>query len=118
MAWLITVIGGTIALFTIHPSTYLQDHRSGRGPAGLATFIVFQIGMWFYADRDDEGYSYAALAGTGLLVPVIASLLIPEVSDQPLSRAVVLVFAYLALSHFAYAMANWNQSRQSWLDEL
>ncbi len=51
-------------------------------------------------------------------MPVIASLLIPEVSDQPLSRTVVLVFAYLALSHFAYAIANWNQSRQSWLDEL
>jgi hypothetical protein len=112
------VIGGTIALFSIHPSSYLKEHPTGRGPAGLATFIAFQIGIWFYAYRDNEGYSYAALAGAGLLVPVIASLLIPEVSDQRLSLTVVLVFAYLSLSHFAYAIANWNQSRRTWLDEL
>jgi hypothetical protein len=85
---------------------------------GLALFLAYQVGMWFYAYRDDEGHIGAAVAGLGLAGPAIAALILPEMTDEPLPLSAVFLFGYLSLSHFAYAIANWNLRRASWLDGL
>jgi hypothetical protein len=72
--------------------------------------------MWFYSYRNDEGYVAAAVTGLVLSEPAIASVISPEVTDQPLSLRVVLLFFYLSFSNFGYAIANWARSRRSWLD--
>jgi hypothetical protein len=100
----------------MHPSTYLDTHPGSAAPIGLAIFTAYQIGMWFYSYKNDAGYGAAALAGLALSEPAIASVFIPQVTDQRLDTGVLVVFCYLALSHFAYAIANWKQSTRSWLD--
>jgi len=115
-ALVLTVVSGCALLFSLRPATYLAANAGPRAPFGLAVFIAYEVGMWFYAYRNDEGYAAAALAGLGLSAPAVASLFIPQVSDQPLQLDVLLLSLYLAISHFAYAIANWRMATKSWLD--
>lgn len=118
VAWLIAEMGSLTQLFSYHPATYYQHHLSSRGPTGIAIFVVFQVGLWFYAYRDDEGYYWAAATGLACTVPLIAVLFLPEVTDERLPVSLLLLFCYLSFSYFAYAIASWNRSRRSWLDGL
>jgi hypothetical protein len=116
VALVISVIIGGGTLLMMHPSTYLASRPGARPPVGLALFVAFQVGMWFYSYRNDEGCVEAACTGVILFAPVIASLLVGEVTDEPVRYGAVVVFGYLSLSHLAYAVANWMKSRKSWLD--
>jgi len=103
-------------LFTLHPSSYLASTPGRRAPVGLAVFSAFEIAMWFYAWRHEEGYTAAAMSGLVLVTPVVALLLMPEVTDVPQPRLSMLVLGYLSLSHFAYAFSNWRELAKGPLD--
>jgi hypothetical protein len=105
-----------IALFILHPSTYLASTPGQRAPFGVAVFSAFEIAMWFYAWRHEEGYTAAAMSGFVLVTPVVALLLMPEVTDVPQPRLSMLFLGYLSLSHFAYAFSNWRELAKGPLD--
>jgi hypothetical protein len=105
-----------MALFTLHPSTYLASTPGRRAPVGLAVFSAYEIAMWFYAWRHEEGYTAAAMSGLVLVTPVVALLLMPELTDVPQLRLYMLFLGYLSHSHFAYAFSNWRELPKGPLD--
>ena len=84
------------------------------GPIGIVIFVVFQVAMWFYAYKNEEGIGAATITGFSLFILVVPQLLIPQVTDQPINMTIIIVFSYLGLSHLAYAIALWRMSKQSW----
>ena len=113
--WL-TVVTGVVALATLHPSTYLQEHPGSQAPIGAALLVLYEVAMWFYAFKDDEGRGAAARVGLVLAGPAVALVFIPQVTDLRFDWLGFLYFSYLSVSHFTYAIANWNRHNKSWLD--
>jgi hypothetical protein len=79
-------------------------------------FSAFEIAMWFYAWRHEEGYTAAAMSGLVLVTPVVALLLMPEVTDVPQPRLALPFLGYLSVSHFAYAFSHWRELAKGPLD--
>ena len=115
--WL-TVLTCAVILLQLHPATYLENNSGARPPVGLVLLIVAEIGFWFYAFKDDEGYEQAALIGLALMGPAIALLLIPEVIGTRLNVPATGYFGYLSISHLMYAFANWRRHSRSIYDDL
>lgn len=82
---------------------------------GLVYLLVFQVTMWFYAYKNEEGSIAAILVGFIFLRLVIQESLIPQVTDLPINTKAIIMYLYFGLSHLAYAIAIWNMSRPSWL---
>jgi len=104
------------ALFSMSPSMVGGDKPMSRAPVGLALFLCYELGMWFYAYRNDEGLVAAATVGLFLFSPVIAIMLVPEVAGGKVDFAAAIGFLYLSASHFAYALWGWSLRRKSLLD--
>lgn len=95
------------------PTAYTRLTRPSF-PLGLAIILVMQVSMWLYAYKNEEGIGAAIFTGFLLFILVIPQLLIPQVTDQPSSMTVMIVFSYLGVSHWAYAIAIYRMNQQSW----
>jgi hypothetical protein len=111
-----TVVVAAVSLFSLHPATYLTNNVGARAPVGRALFLAYEIGMWFYAWKELEGYSAAAISGAVLAAPAVALVLIPEVTDQSPNVFGIVFLSYLSLSHFLYAFSNWRKLMKAPLD--
>jgi predicted membrane chloride channel (bestrophin family) len=70
--------------------------------------------MYTFYYRTDEGEGFAVLIGFLALTNVITSLLIPQVTDQPVNMTSIVLSLYFGLSNWAYAYASYYMSKQSW----
>lgn len=87
-----------------------------RALVGLALFLCYELGLWFYAYRNEEGQVAAAAVGLLLFARIVAIVLVPEVAGGKVNWVAATVFLYLSGSHFAYALWGWSLRRKSLLD--
>lgn len=87
-----------------------------RAPVGPALYVAFQVCMWFIAYRHREGHGAAAASGVILMSPLVTSLIAPDMRGRDLDVGLTAFLAWLALSHFAYAVSGWRLRPRSPLD--
>lgn len=100
------------------------DHALGRYSPGSGAVelgfacIAGEIGLWFYQFREDtnDNASLAGTVGGFLLIPVLEILISDAANDRPMPWGLLVLMAYLSVSHFAYALHCWSEGRRSLLD--
>ena len=105
VAVFLTVALCVMFLVTFDSSTGGYAGRSdARVLANVALLAFFETTSWFLWYRHDQGRVAAASAGLALLPPVIAGLLLPQVTGDAVAGWPRYVLAYLSASHLLWAV--------------
>ena len=102
--WL-TVALCVAILVTLDPSALVPPQTAARAATGVAVLAFFEVALWFAYFRHEQGRVAAAAIGIGLLQPVIAATLLPQVNGEPMNVVTIQLYGYLSASHLAWALA-------------